>query len=60
VTLTDAEQQYFSEIQRGSLRFDLLFRDDAAGAQLAAHPALTWKLANVRTHLERRRARTDT
>lgn len=61
VDLTDREQEFHAAVGRGDLRLDLLFdsrsRDAAA---LSTHPALLWKMVNVRQHVAKRQARTDT
>lgn len=54
------EEEYISALQRGELRLDLLFPDDEAGAEhLSLHPALQWKLVNVRAHRSQARRRPD-
>ncbi len=54
VTLEPAEDEYIAAIQRGELRTDLLFPGDPeAAARIAEHPAIQWKLLNVRKHLAR-------
>ena len=46
------ETAYLAAIEAGDLRPELLFADDPAlAARLAEHPALQWKVANVRRHL---------
>lgn len=48
------EQEYIAAIHRGELRLDLLFPNDPAEAQrIAGHPAILWKLANVRAYRAR-------
>jgi hypothetical protein len=60
MTLTDAEQEYFAEVQRGRLRLDLLCGSDSAeAAHLSRHPALLWKIANVKKHLAKATPRTS-
>lgn len=55
LVLSSAETEFFQEITAGQLRLQLLFGDDdAAIGRLANHPALLWKISNVRAHLERR------
>lgn len=52
--LNPEEREYIAAIQRGELRIDLLFSDDLeAGKRLGEHPAIQWKLQNVREHLTR-------
>lgn len=54
VSLSATEKEYFSSIQRGNLRLDLLFPDDAEeAARLARHPAIQWKIENVRAYRSR-------
>lgn len=43
------EEAYLAAIHQGELRTELLFPNDAAeAARIAEHPAILWKLANVR------------
>ena len=50
--LSRAEQEYVAEIQRGILRSDLIFPSDVEKAsRLERHPAVLWKLMNMRKHL---------
>ncbi len=50
--LTEPEQEYVAEIQRGILRSDLIFPGDMEKSfRLARHPAVQWKLVNMRKHL---------
>jgi predicted nucleotidyltransferase component of viral defense system len=45
------EREYIDAIQRGELRLDLLFRNDEKEIiLLGKHPAILWKLDNVRRH----------
>jgi predicted nucleotidyltransferase component of viral defense system len=56
LSLETHEQEYIAAIQRGELRLDLLFPDDASEAiRLAEHPAIQWKIANVRAFRARAR-----
>jgi hypothetical protein len=52
--LTPAEAEFVAAIGRGDFLADLL--GDAAAAELAGHPAIEWKLHNVREHLGRKAA----
>jgi hypothetical protein len=53
--LSANESEYVAAIYRGELRADLLFPDDPAEAgRLANHPAIQWKIINVRQHLDRK------
>ena len=50
--LSDNETEYITAIQRGTLLLDLLFPDEPEEAKrMALHPAILWKLVNVRKHL---------
>jgi hypothetical protein len=45
---------YMAGVERGELLPELLFPDDSQEAgRVAMHPALLWKMVNVRTHLAR-------
>lgn len=49
------EAAYIASIEHGELRPELLFADDPEAAQrVAEHPAILWKVTNVRAHLARR------
>ncbi len=55
VHLRPEEAAYFAAIDEGELRLDLLFPDEPAEAtRLSVHPALQWKLANLRQRPQRR------
>ncbi len=55
MTLRPNEAAYIASIERGELRPELLFPDDPETAQrIAEHPAILWKVTNVRAHLARR------
>lgn len=50
---SDNEAKYIASIQHGELYPELLFGDDPEeGNRMALHPAILWKLFNVRDHLE--------
>jgi hypothetical protein len=52
VQLTELESGYYAALAAGELRTDLLFPTQQAEAdRLASHPALLWRVANVRQHL---------
>lgn len=52
VQLTAAELEYVESIHSGEIRPQLLFPDDAIMAKLIHnHPAICWKLENVRRHM---------
>jgi predicted nucleotidyltransferase component of viral defense system len=53
---TRTESQYLAALAQGELRPELLFPGDAASTRrVKTHPALLWKLENVRAHLGRAR-----
>jgi len=55
-TLRPNEADYIASIECGELRPELLFADDEETAQrVARHPAILWKVSNVRIHLAQRR-----
>ena len=55
MTLSLNEAAYIDSIKCGEVRPELLFPDDLEAAQrIAEHPAILWKVTNVRTHLARR------
>ena len=55
VTLAANEEAYVKAVDRGELSLDLLFPDSPEkSTRLAHHPALLWKIANVREHLKQR------
>jgi hypothetical protein len=50
--LSENEAKYIASIQQGKLYPELLFRDAPAEAKrMASHPAILWKLLNVRSQL---------
>ena len=52
LTLEENEREYISGIHRGDARVDLLFPEEPETAgRIAEHPAIQWKLRNVRNHL---------
>ena len=53
VTLNDEEREYIDLVQKGELLPELLFPDDEEfTALLKCHPALLWKVKNVKQHLQ--------
>lgn len=51
MSLQGHEKEYIEAIQRGELRLDLLFhKNEKEIALLDQHPAILWKLENVRMH----------
>lgn len=51
IELDEREQEYIDRAHVGELRPELLFPDDAALAErLRRHPALLWKINNVKRH----------
>lgn len=58
LALDEAEREYTTRLQRGELRPELLFPEDAQFAgRLARHPALLWKAQNARDHTKARGSR---
>jgi predicted nucleotidyltransferase component of viral defense system len=54
VNLKKNEEEFYSSAERGLLRAELLFPGDQELAErIASHPALLWKVNNVRAHLSR-------
>jgi hypothetical protein len=54
--LTEPEIRFISSLHRGELCPDLLFPDSPEQArQVEIHPAILWKLINVRNHLVKRK-----
>jgi predicted nucleotidyltransferase component of viral defense system len=52
LSLTPNEEEFIAAIQRGELRPERLLPDDAEEVErIANHPAIRWKIANVRAHL---------
>ncbi len=57
VELSDSEREYVERLQRGDLRPELVFPDDAVMAdKLRRHPGLLWKVENARQYAARRRS----
>lgn len=51
--LTPHEKEYIKEVTKGQLRLDILFtEDEQVAARLSKHPALLWKIKNVRKALD--------
>ncbi len=56
VTLDDAEREYIERVHAGELSPELLFPDDEELTnRLRRHPALLWKIENVKRHLSKPR-----
>jgi hypothetical protein len=54
VTLDEVEREYVDRVHAGELSPALLFPDDEELTdRLSRHPALLWKIENVRRHLSR-------
>jgi hypothetical protein len=54
LSLRANEKEYIVAIHRGDIMLDLLFPDDAEeAARLARHPAILWKIENVRAYRAR-------
>ena len=57
VELSDSEREYVDRLQRGDLRPELVFPDDAVMAtSFAGIPVLLWKAENARQQAARRRS----
>jgi hypothetical protein len=55
LSLHTHEEEYINAIHRGDLHMELLFPDEPAEAvRLAGHPAILWKLENVRSYRSRK------
>ncbi len=51
LTLDANEKAYLAAVHAGVLRAELLFpREPAEAARIASHPAILWKIENVRAH----------
>ena len=56
--LTTPEKEYLQEINKGVLRPEILFPGSPEESKkFAVHPAVLWKVANIRSHLEDRKLR---
>ena len=56
LNVATAEAEYIASIEQGEIRTELLFPNDSGKAALVArHPAIRWKIKNVRDKLERQR-----
>jgi hypothetical protein len=56
--LNDDEKAYLESADLGDLNLELIFPDDPQEAErIAGHPAIQWKMANVRAHLAKVRAK---
>jgi hypothetical protein len=54
LTLDDVEREYIDRVHAGKLSPELLFPDDDELAKrLRSHPALLWKIENVKRHLSK-------
>ena len=57
LTLTRGEQAYLDAFNLGEVNAELLFAEDVeSAALLASHPAVQWRLKNIREYLEKSRA----
>jgi len=60
LNLREREEAYLEAIQQGELRPGFLFPDNPEeAAKIAAHPAIQWKVRNVRIHRNRQGGGTD-
>jgi len=56
IKVDPVESEYIASIEQGEIRAELLFPNDSDKAALVArHPAIRWKIKNVRDKLERQR-----
>jgi len=56
--LSDDEKAYIESADHGDLRMELIFPDAPQEAErVAGHPAIQWKMANVRAHLAKVRGK---
>jgi hypothetical protein len=54
LTLEPDEKGFITAVQQGELRSELLFSHNSEEAgRIAAHPAILWKIQNVRNYLAR-------
>jgi predicted nucleotidyltransferase component of viral defense system len=54
LALSEDESAYLESADRGELNLELIFPDDPQEAmRIAGHPAIQWKMANVRAHRKR-------
>ena len=54
LALSESEEEYVTAISGGDLPLNILFPSRSAEAErLAKHPALAWKIQNVRAHLSK-------
>jgi len=54
LTLDPDEEGFITAVQQGELRLELLFSQDSDEAgRIAGHPAILWKIQNVRNYLAR-------
>lgn len=52
--LRGEEKEFFKSVDRGELEMDLIFPEDPHEvARVAAHPAIQWRMMNIRDHLKR-------
>jgi hypothetical protein len=52
LSLRPHEEEYLAAIYKGELYPELLFSENPEEAKrIAGHPAILWKIANVRAHL---------
>lgn len=52
LVLTSHEDEYYTAISQGEVRMELLFpMDEAEASRISRHPAILWKIHNVREYL---------
>ncbi|MEA3420384.1 MAG: hypothetical protein U9Q97_01755 [Acidobacteriota bacterium] len=55
--LSPPEREYLQKIHEGVLQPEVLFPDaPEESAKFVVHPAILWKVANVRSHLKARKS----
>ena len=56
LALSEGESAYLDAFNRGELRVDMLFGGDVeSAALLSSHPAIQWRIKNIREYLEKPR-----
>jgi hypothetical protein len=54
LVLSEGERTYLESAERGELNLGLIYPSDPQEAErIAGHPAIQWKMANVRAHRKR-------
>ncbi len=56
LALSEGESAYLDAFSRGELRVDMLFGGDVeSAALLSSHPAIQWRIKNIREYLKKPR-----